>query len=134
MRMCEFRGDPGEEKKKTGKKKKDEKKKETDKMKDMKKKEVEREDVYVDINDILEVAKTVIMERYGGISFSEIVYAGDVDKLKFTIPNRNREGKCNEILPPDEEGGCGTTGGSCVCGEDEGHEGNHKCELCGEEW
>lgn len=128
MRMCEFVGDHGkdEKEKRKGEHMKNGKK-------DIKKKE--REVVDVDINDVLEVAKTVIMEKYGGVSFSEIIYAGDIDRLKFTIPKRNREGKCSEILPPEyEEGGCGETGGSCICGEDEGHEGDHKCELCGWEW
>ncbi len=93
-----------------------------------------REIVYVDINNVLEVAKYVIMERYGGISYSDIEYVGDIDKLKFTIPKKDRKGKCNEILSPDEEGGCGETRGSCICGKDEGHDGDHECELCGEIW
>ena len=92
--------------------------------------------VYVDINDILETAKTIIMETNGGVSIGDIEYIGDVDKLKFKIPKKNREGKCTEILPPNEEdeGGCGETGGACICGKDEGHEDDHECELCGHEW
>ncbi len=98
------------------------------------KKKEERETVYVDINDIMERAKEEIMSTHGGIDYSEIRYDGDIDKLKFSIPKKNRKGKCQEIFMPDEEGGCGSTGGSCLCGKDEGHDDDHECEECGHNW
>lgn len=119
--------------KKSGKSKKGENKKK-------KENKVEKEIVYVDINDILEMAKIEVIMSHGGIGVMDVEYAGEIDKLAFTIPKTNREGKCDEILSPEIHGefgeieGCGETGGSCICGEDEGHEGDHKCELCGEEW
>lgn len=116
-------------KKKSGKKRKKDKKGEKEE-----KKEEKREEVYVDINDILERAKEEIMATHGGISYTEIEYIGDVDKLKFTIPKIDRKGKCQEINSPDEEGGCGETGGACICEKDEDHEDEHKCEFCGHEW
>lgn len=102
------------------------------------KKEGEREVVYVDINDILELAKKTIIERYGGIGFTEVEYVDDVDKLKFTIPKKDRKGKCNEMMYFESEkigkdGGCGETGGSCMCILEKGHKGDHECE-CGGEW
>ncbi len=94
----------------------------------------EREIIYVDINQIMERAKEEIMSTRGGIDYSEIEYEGDIDKLKFSIPKKTRKGKCQEICYPDEEGGCGSTGGSCLCGESEDHEGDHICEECGHNW
>lgn len=98
------------------------------------KKEEKREIVYIDINDIMERAKEEIMSTHGGIDYSEIKYEGYIDKLKFSIPKKSRKGKCQEICFPDEEGGCGSTGGSCLCGENEDHEGDHICEECGHNW
>ena len=100
------------------------------------KKEELKEFVYVDVLDILELAKQQIIESHGGISYSDIDYVGcSDDKLKFKIPKIDRKGKCQEILPGEgEDDGCGDTGGACICGEKEGHEGNCICELCGEEW
>lgn len=114
----------------------DNKKKGINKEKKEDKKGEKREIVYVDINDIMEQAKEVIMQTRGGVDYSEIEYSGDVDKLKFTIPKIDRKGKCEEILLPNEceEGGCGETGGSCICGKPKGHEDDHECELCGETW
>lgn len=101
-------------------------------------KKEEREIVSVDIRDVMEVAKESIMMSNGGIGLSDIEYVGDAKDLKFSIPKRNRKGKCDEICTSDEEGGCGETGGSCICGLKEGHEEkdgtDHKCELCGHEW
>lgn len=98
------------------------------------KKEEEREVVYVDINDIMERAKEEIMATHGGIDYSEIKYIGDVDKLTFSIPKIDRKGKCQEICSPDEEGGCGSTGGACICWKKEGHDDDHECEECGHTW
>jgi hypothetical protein len=103
------------------------------------KKEVEkREIVYVHINDIIEFAKKIIMERHGGIGYDGVEYADKIDKLKFTIPKKDREGLCNEITYFESEkigkdGGCGETGGSCICKRRKGHKGDHECE-CGSEW
>lgn len=94
----------------------------------------EREIVYIDINDIMERAKEEIMATHGGVNYADIEYVGDIDKLKFSIPKKDRKGKCQEIFMPDEEGGCGSTGGSCLCGESKGHEGDHICEECGHNW
>ncbi len=105
--------------------------KETDKKN---KKEEKREIVYIDINDIMERAKEEIMSTHGGVDYAEIKYEGDIDKLKFSIPKIDRKGKCQEIHHPDEEGGCGSTGGACICGESEDHEGDHICEECGHNW
>ena len=102
--------------------------------KEKKAKEVEKEIVYVDINDIMERAKEEIMSTHGGVDYAEIKYEGDVDKLKFSIPKVNRKGKCQEINMPSEEGGCGSTGGACICGKEEGHDGDHECEECGHDW
>lgn len=110
------------------------KNKEKKRKKKEKKEEEERDIVYIEINDIMEKAKEEIMATHGGINYTEIEYVGDVDKLKFTIPKIDRKGKCQEIRPPDEEGGCGETGGACICGKEEGHEDDHECELCGETW
>ena len=103
-----------------------------------KKKEELKEFVYVDVIDLLELARKIVTESHGGISSSDVEYVGSPDaKLKFQIPVVDRKGKCKEILSPDageEEGGCGATSGACICGKKEGHKGNCKCELCGEEW
>lgn len=97
-------------------------------------KEEKRKVVYVDINDILEAAKELIMATNGGIDNGSIRYESKVDKLKFSIPETDRKGKCQEILSPTEEGACGETGGSCICGKDKDHDDDHECELCGESW
>lgn len=99
-----------------------------------KEKKEEREVVFIEINDILEKAKEEIMSTHGGIDYSEIEYIGDIDKLKFTIPKIDRKGKCKEINLPDEEGGCGSTGGACACGKEDGHDDDHECEQCGHNW
>lgn len=98
----------------------------------------ERKIVYVDINDVMELAKKIITERYGGIGYTEVEYVGKIDKLKFTIPKKDRKGFCNETTYFESEkigkdGGCGETGGSCICKKWEGHKGDHECE-CGSEW
>lgn len=103
------------------------------------KKKEEMEIVYVDINDILEFAKKTITERYGSIGYTDVEYIDDVDKLKFTIPKLDRKGKCNETEYFEsekcgKEGGCGGTGGACVCGKPKGHDGDHECEFCGADW
>lgn len=103
------------------------------------KKKKETEIVYVDINDILEFAKKNVMERHGGIGYTDIEYVDTVDKLKFKIPKLDRKGKCNEeeyfeSEKIGKEGGCGGTGGVCICGKPEGHEGDHECEFCGADW
>ena len=106
-------------------------------MVNKKKKEELKEFVYVDVLDVLELAKKIIMESHGGIYFSDVEYMGSPDdKLKFQIPVVDRKGRCQEICSPDEgeDSGCGETGGACICGKKEGHKGNCKCELCGEEW
>lgn len=102
------------------------------------KKGEEREIVYVDINDILELAKKIITEKYGGIGYTDIEYADKIDKLQFTIPKKDRKGLCNETEYFESEkigkdGGCGETGGSCICIRKKGHKEDHECE-CGNEW
>jgi hypothetical protein len=105
----------------------------------MREKEVEqREIVYVNIDDIMELAKKIITEQYGGIGYDDIKYVGKIEKLKFTIPKKDRKGLCNETIYFESEkigkdGGCGMTGGSCICKEEKGHKGDHECE-CGSEW
>lgn len=84
------------------------------------------------------MAKKIGIEQHGGIGFTEVEYADTVDKLKFTIPKKDRKGKCNEIMYFESEkigkdGGCGETGGSCICILDKDHDGDHECE-CGETW
>jgi hypothetical protein len=101
-------------------------------------KEEERKIVYVDINDIMELAKKIITEKYGGIGYSEVEYVDKIDKLKFAIPKKDRKGLCNETTYFESEktgkdGGCGETGGSCICKKRKGHKGDHECE-CGSEW
>lgn len=103
------------------------------------KKKEEKEIVCVDINDILEFAKKNITERYGGIGYTDVEYVDDVDKLKFTIPKLDRKGKCNETEYFESEkcgkdGGCGGTGGACICGKPKGHTDDHECEFCGADW
>ena len=94
----------------------------------------EREIVNIDVNDLLERAKEIIMAGHGGLDASEIEYIGELKDLKFSIPKKDRAGKCNELCEPDEEGGCGATGGCCICGLPKGHKGNCECELCGYDW
>ena len=98
-----------------------------------------KETVSVDISDLLELAKNIIMDARGGLHYNEIEYLcvtnDGSEKLKFLIPKVDRSGKCNEILSPGGSGdGCGETGGACICGKPENHDGDHECELCGEEW
>lgn len=95
--------------------------------------------VYIDVDDVLEFAKNEIIATHGGISYLDVEYIGienvdGRDRLKFEIPKKDRTGKCEEIHSPDEEGGCGETGGACICGKSEGHEDDHECELCGGDW
>lgn len=120
------KGDKRKEKKKA--------KKKVEKVEEIKKKTVE-----IDVTDILELAKKIVTEGYGGIGASDVEYVGEIESLKFVIPDMTEEGKCNNICPPepegiDNEGGCGETGGSCICGEKEGHEGDCICRLCGHEF
>lgn len=100
------------------------------------KSEKKRKIVEVSIEDLIETAQGQILESYGGFGMNDIVR---VSGLKFSIPDITEEGKCNEVQPVVEEaeggeGGCGETGGSCICGEPENHEGDHVCKLCGEKW
>jgi|SRR3972149_250998 len=102
------------------------------------KKEEERKIVFVDVNDIMELAKKILMEKFGGIGYAEIEYADKIDKLKFTIPKKDRKGLCNETEFFESEkigkdGGCGETGGSCICIKKKGHKGEHEC-ACGSDW
>lgn len=92
--------------------------------------------VKVDIRDVLELAKQIVMDGNGGVGMSDIEYIGDFDNyIEFCIPDHEEEGKCNGLLSPDEEeGGCGETGGSCICGEPEDHDGDCICKLCGQEY
>lgn len=111
----------------------------TKKGKGKKEKQGNFETVFVDINDVLDIAKSVIMEKHGGIGYGDVEYVGNVDKLEFTIPKIDRKGKCNETIFFESEkigkdGGCGETGGACICGLPAGHEDDHECDLCGENW
>lgn len=91
--------------------------------------------VKVDITDLLELARQIVMEGNGGIGMSDIEYIGDIEHIAFRIPDHEEEGKCNRLLSSnEEEGGCGETGGSCICGELEDHDGDCICKLCGHEY
>lgn len=94
--------------------------------------------VKIDVNDILELAKKIVAEQNGGIGVSDIEYVGGIKYLKFAILDMTEKGKCNNLCPPEieegGEGGCGETGGSCICGESEGHKGDCICKLCGHEF
>ncbi len=119
---------------------KDKKEKDKNSLKRGRKNKEKREIVYVDVNDVMERAKETIMQNHGGVSYSEIEYVGFGETgLKFTIPKLDRKGKCNETMYFESEkigkdGGCGGTGGSCMCGEIEGHDSDHICEFCGGDW
>lgn len=93
-----------------------------------------KEIVSIDIEDILECAKDIIITTHGGISHSDVKYIGDTKKLMFEIPQVSKKGCCNKLLEPTEEGGCGDTGGACICGRRLNHKGNCECKLCGEMW
>jgi hypothetical protein len=102
--------------------------------------------VYVDLDNLIEKAKEIVIATNGGVNVNEIEYIGieyqrDLKpgckpRIKFLIPDTNEAGLCNELFEPtDVDGeGCGETGGACICGEEDGHEGDHVCRLCGESW
>jgi hypothetical protein len=88
--------------------------------------------VEIDIEDIKDELVQRIMNEYG-VEWDEVTYVGNIKKLIFELPALD-ENLCNEVNPSTEEGGCGSTGGGCMCGEDKGHKGLHECKRCGEEW
>lgn len=92
--------------------------------------------VEIDIDDIMDNLVQQIMNEYG-VEWDEVSYVGKAKKLIFELPVLD-ENLCNEVMPPSSDiridGGCGSTGGGCMCGEDSGHKGIHKCKRCGEEW
>lgn len=90
--------------------------------------------VEIELQSILHSAIDEIVETNGGINHNDVKYLGENLKLRFEIPDNEEEKLCNELCYPDEEGGCGDTGGACICGKPKNHEDDHKCKLCGHEW
>lgn len=92
--------------------------------------------VTVSIEDMVQFAQAQVITEHGGVGINDVKRCHG---LTFEIPDMTEEGKCNKIHPPepqsmDDEDGCGETGGSCICGKPYGHEDEHECKLCGEEW
>lgn len=92
--------------------------------------------VKIKIDDILEDLTQRIINEYGA-EWNDVKCITKVDGITFEIPGLD-DNLCNEVMPPGhgirDDGGCRSTGGGCICGEDKLHVGPHVCKRCEGEW
>ena len=88
--------------------------------------------VKINIDDIMDELIQKIINDYG-VELDEVRYIGKIKELEFDLPVLDNS-LCNEVMIATDDDGCGSTGGGCICGLYKGHNEDHQCKRCGEEW